>query len=77
MDAFVGDAKRRGLHIQVFGRSKNNSRAYWNWGFLDDVPDLPQTRAMLMRACDLRLPARLTLAECDLIADTLITALGE
>ena len=77
VDAFVSDAKRRGLHIQVFGRSKNNSRAYWNWGFLNDVPDLPQTRAMLMRACDLRLPARLTLAECDLIADTLIAALGE
>ncbi|MEL6693690.1 MAG: aminotransferase class I/II-fold pyridoxal phosphate-dependent enzyme, partial [Pseudomonadota bacterium] len=43
VDAFVSDAKRRGLHIQVFGRSKNNSRAYWNWGFLNDVPDLPQT----------------------------------
>ena len=75
LDAFVADANRRGLHIQVFGRSRNNSRAYWNWGFLSDVPDFPQTRAMLMRACDLRLPARLSLAECDLIADTLIAAL--
>lgn len=75
LDAFVADANRRGLHIQVFGRSKNNSRAYWNWGFLDDVPDFPQTRAMLMRACDLRLPARLSLEECDLIADALIAAL--
>ena len=75
LDAFVADANQRGLHIQVFGRSKNNSRAYWNWGFLSDVPDFPQTRAMLMRACDLRLPARLSLAECDLIADTLIAAL--
>lgn len=75
VDVFVADAKRRGLHIQVFGRSKNNSRAYWNWGFLKDVPDYPQTRAMLMRACDLRLPARLSLDECDLIADTLVAAL--
>lgn len=75
LDAFVAGANQRGLHIQVFGRSKNNSRAYWNWGFLDDVPDFPQTRAMLMRACDLRLPARLSLAECDLIANTLIAAL--
>lgn len=75
VDGFIADAKRRGLNVQVFGRSKNNSRAYWNWGFLKDVPDYPQTRAMLMRACDLRLPARLSLAECDLIADTLIAAL--
>ena len=75
LDAFVADASQRGLHIHVFGRSKNNSRAYWNWGFLSDVPDFPQTRAMLMRACDLRLPARLSLPECDLIADTLIAAL--
>jgi dTDP-4-amino-4,6-dideoxygalactose transaminase len=75
LDAFVADARQRGLHIQVFGRSKNNSRAYWNWGFLNEVPEFPQTRAMLMRACDLRLPARLSLVECDLIADTLIDAL--
>ncbi len=36
-----------------------------------DAPDLPRTRAMLMRACDVRLPARLTLAEGDVIADVL------
>jgi hypothetical protein len=29
---------------------------------------------MLMRACDARLPARLTLAEIDVIADALIKA---
>jgi hypothetical protein len=31
---------------------------------------------MLMRACDARLPARLTPAECDLIADALLDAVG-
>ena len=29
---------------------------------------------MLMKACDVRLPARLTLAECDLIAEALVRA---
>jgi hypothetical protein len=29
---------------------------------------------MLMRACDVRLPARLTRAECDVIAETLLVA---
>jgi hypothetical protein len=31
---------------------------------------------MLMRACDTRLPARLTLAECDVIADAILDAVG-
>jgi hypothetical protein len=29
---------------------------------------------MLMKACDVRLPARLTLEECDLVAQALIAA---
>ena len=37
------------------------------WKFLGDAPDLPQTRAMLMRACDARLPARLTRGDLDVI----------
>ncbi|NJO35683.1 MAG: aminotransferase, partial [Rhodospirillales bacterium] len=36
-----------------------------------------QTRAMLMRACDVRLPARLTRSELDYIADALIDAATE
>ena len=46
-------------------------------GLSGEMPDLPQTRAMLMRACDVRLPARLTRAELDVVADTLLTAVGE
>jgi hypothetical protein len=58
--------KARGVKVQVFGLSTDNARAFWNWQFIPgDVPDLPQTRAMLMRACDVRLPARLTEAELD------------
>ena len=72
--AFVAAAKRAGLKIQVFGQSTDNARAFWNWQFLQDIPELPKTRAMLMRACDLRLPARLSLAECDVIADIILQA---
>ncbi|MEM8824697.1 MAG: aminotransferase, partial [Pseudomonadota bacterium] len=53
------------------------ARAFWNWQFLGDTADLPQTRAMLMSACDVRLPARLSLAECDLIADALLGAASD
>lgn len=75
--AFQDAAKARGIAVQVFGLSDDNARAFWNWRFIDDLPDLPQTRAMLMRACDVRLPARLTRAELDVIAGVLIDAAEE
>ena len=76
--AFVSAAEARGIKVQVFGLSTDNARAFWNWRFLPgDTPDLPQTRAMLMRACDVRLPARLTRAEQDVIADALLEAADE
>ncbi|WP_319826311.1 DegT/DnrJ/EryC1/StrS family aminotransferase [Thalassovita sp.] len=72
--AFEGAAAKRGVKVQIFGISTDNARAFWNWQFMDHIPDLPQTRAMLMKACDARLPARLQLPELDLIADALIRA---
>ena len=75
--AFQDAAASHGVKVQVFGLSADNARAYWNWQFLGDLPDLPKTRAMLMRACDLRLPTRLTEAELDAIADGLIAAAAE
>ncbi|MFK7939426.1 MAG: DegT/DnrJ/EryC1/StrS family aminotransferase [Roseovarius sp.] len=73
--AFVTAADRSGIKVQVFGQSTDNARAFWNWQFLPgDTPDLPRTRAMLMRACDVRLPARLTREEQDYIAEALINA---
>jgi dTDP-4-amino-4,6-dideoxygalactose transaminase len=74
---FQAAAKARGVSVQVFGLSEGNARAFWNWQFLGAVPDLPQTRAMLMRACDVRLPTRLTEAELDYIAAALTDAAAE
>ncbi len=72
--AFQDAAAARGVKVQVFGMSTDNARAFWNWQFLDDQPDLPQTRQMLMKACDTRLPARLQRPDLDLIADALVRA---
>lgn len=76
--AFQAEAKKRGVSVQVFGLSEGNARAFWNWEFLGPESfggaDLPQTRSMLMRACDVRLPTRLTEAELDFIADALVAA---
>ncbi len=65
--AFAEASEKRGVKVQIFGLSTDNARAFWNWKFLGDIPDLPQTRAMLMRACDARLPARLRQPQLDQI----------
>lgn len=75
--AFAEAAGRLGVKVQVFGLSDDNARAFWNWKFIGPTPDLPQTRAMLMRACDARLPARLTRDDLDQIAGALTTAAAE
>ncbi|MBY5989315.1 DegT/DnrJ/EryC1/StrS family aminotransferase [Roseovarius atlanticus] len=73
--AFATAAAGRGVKVQVFGMSQDNARAFWNWQFLPGpTPELPQTRAMLMRACDVRLPARLSRDDLDFVADALIAA---
>ncbi len=71
VQAFVESAASDGIQVQVFGTTKDNARAFWNWQFLAETPDLPRTRAMLMRACDVRLPTRLSRAELGYIAESL------
>ncbi len=72
--AFMEATAARGVSVQVFGLHTDNARAFWNWQFLPDPGPLPQTRAMLMRACDTRLPVRLTRPELDYIAEALLAA---
>ncbi|NDV48124.1 MULTISPECIES: DegT/DnrJ/EryC1/StrS aminotransferase family protein [unclassified Salipiger] len=74
MRAFLSAAEAGGVKVQLFGLSTDNARAFWNWQFLEEVPELPRTRAMLERACDTRLPARLSLADCEAVAEVLIGA---
>jgi dTDP-4-amino-4,6-dideoxygalactose transaminase len=75
VDGFVEQASALGLKVQVFGRSQDNARAFWNWEFLGKCPELPKTRAMLDRACDVRLPTRLSIEECDAVAQTILRAI--
>lgn len=74
---FAAASKALGVGVQIFGATQDNARAFWNWQFLGDTPDLPQTRAMLMRACDVRLPARLTIEECEAIAGVILAAMEQ
>ena len=72
---FAQTAADMGVKVQVFGMSDDNARAFWNWKFIPDLPDLPQTREMLMRACDVRLPVQLSLDQLDAVCAVLLKAL--
>ena len=71
---FVAAAAAGGVKVQVFGASADNARAFWNWQFIPDLPELSQTRNMLMRACDVRLPVHLPTHTLDAVADVLLSA---
>jgi len=75
--AFAAASKSRGVGVQIFGLSEDNARAFWNWQFIPDLPELPRTRAMLMTACDVRLPVRLTRKELDVITDILLASVSD
>ena len=72
--AFQRSANELGVSVQIFGLSEDNARAFWNWQFIGQQSDLTQTRRMLMRACDVRLPARLEKDDLDFIATALVKA---
>tara|TARA_B110000908_G_scaffold21786_1_gene24608 strand:- start:1086 stop:2255 length:1170 start_codon:yes stop_codon:yes gene_type:complete len=73
--SFVDAAGAVGVKVQVFGLSDDNARAFWNWQFIQDLPKLPQTRKILMRACDVRLPVRLKKEELAAVANVILQAI--
>lgn len=75
--AFQSRVRQYGVELQIFGLSEDNARAFWNWDFIGSQTSLPKTRAMLMRACDMRLPARLDRRTLDHVVDTLLAATVE
>ncbi|GGX54486.1 aminotransferase DegT [Tateyamaria omphalii] len=76
VDSFVAAAAQAGVKVQVFGASTDNARAFWNWQFIPNLPELPKTRTMLMRACDVRLPVHLTKDTLDAVAEALLSAVA-
>lgn len=65
----------RGVQVDIFGLSRDNARAFWNWGFLqDEQGDLAPTRSILNRACDVRLPVHWEKAQLDSVAGALVEA---
>ncbi len=75
--SLMRETKQQGINVSIFGLHTGNARAFWNWRFLGETPDLPQTRSMLMRACDLRLPAALTEEQVNGITDSILSSVKQ
>jgi len=75
--ALMRETKERGVAVSIFGLHNGNARAFWNWKFLGETPDLPQTKAMLMRACDVRLPAALTEDQVNTVAGVVLSSVRQ
>lgn len=77
MRSFVAETEAAGVKVQVFGMSRDNARAFWNWQFVPNLPELPRTRAMLMRACDVRLPVHLQIETLGDVANVILNAVDQ
>lgn len=71
----AGRGKARGVSVQVFGLSKDNAPRLLELAVSGPAArPAEDPRAMLMRACDTRLPARLKQPDLDFIAHAIVEA---
>jgi len=75
--SFMEKVRSRGLSINVLGIHKDNARVFWNWKFLDQIPELPITKEILMRSCDMRLPIFFEKKHLDYIGNAIVKVLDE
>jgi dTDP-4-amino-4,6-dideoxygalactose transaminase len=70
----VANCAKRGVEIKWFGAAEPlafTSR-YDSWQYLSDLPDLPKTKQILSRTCDMRVPLTFDKDDCELIADIIV-----
>jgi len=69
----VDNCGKRGVEIKWFGddEPKAFTSRYDSWQYFDEIADLPKTREVLSRTCDMRVPLTFDLADCALIAEIL------
>ncbi|KAJ8609361.1 hypothetical protein CTAYLR_009306 [Chrysophaeum taylorii] len=74
IDLFLSRCEARGLPVERFGAA-NNARNFENWKYAP-LATLPQTKAIISKAFDVRLPLRFHKDELDLIADIIADELN-
>ena len=50
---------------------------YDSWEYLDDIPDLPATKAALDKTIDMRVPLTFTDDDCDVITTIIASELSD
>jgi len=66
----VSNCAKRGVEIKWFGddEPKAFTSRYDSWQYIEDMPELPKTKEVLSRTCDMRVPLTFDLDDCSLIA---------
>jgi len=67
----------RGVSFHVFGLERNNARVFWNWKFLKKSYKLPNTKKIMMRACDLRVPLHFSDNKIGEVASIILKSINE
>jgi dTDP-4-amino-4,6-dideoxygalactose transaminase len=68
--AFLDECGQRGVEIKWFGWAEPNgfTSSFDSWTYIENLPELPQTKKILDFMCDFRIPLTFTLEDCKTIA---------
>ena len=68
--AFISACAKRGVELKWFGADEPAAftSRYDSWQYLEDLPDLTQTKKTLAHTCDMRVPLTFDESDCTLIA---------
>lgn len=77
-DGFMNACRGRGVYLKWFGNREATGYTSLSeqWRYLQDAHTPRHTRAILERLCDMRIPLRLSVADCDTIATIIAEELG-
>jgi hypothetical protein len=76
---FLRLCAERGVEIKWFGGSEpvGFTSAFDSWTYIEEMPALPQTKAILDVMCDFRIPLTFSLDDCELIGKIIREAAAE
>ena len=68
---FLSRCARRGVDLKWFGADRPTAftSRYDSWEYLDDIPELPATKAALDKVIDMRVPLTFTTDDCAIITE--------
>ncbi len=74
---FIRQCRERGIVISWFGAAepKGYTSRYDSWQYLQEIPELPDTRKVLSTMCDMRIPLTFNIQDCQTIVDIITDVL--